>query len=278
MLAKGMLGEISLPALLRTVNAEVLTGMLTIWHRKYGEGVIFFNKGDAVLANVNGRRGQMAIYEMSRWEDATFRLSQQGLIPQGQDATPLLNGAFKTDISAVDPSLRQRLFGTPLGTNNTENEQHDLVLETELIALLSNLESGMRQTQRWFIRRRPGSALDILNHMLNDTIMIGEAVVHGGLQTNRVVAMAHNIYPEVPLPQVVDNLFLPDALQMLYFTLTSRNESSPETLRPYISELFETLLLQFTQSFSNPDEMSQWQTTCNLWVGELRAALEKIRF
>ena len=278
MLAKGLLGEISLPALLRTVNAEVLTGMLTVWHRKYGEGVIFFDKGDAVLANVNGRRGQMAIYEMSRWEDATFRLSEQASLPQGQQTTPLLNGAFKTDPSAVDPSIRRRLFGIPSMRISADNDQHDVVLESELISLLSNLEHGVQQTQHWFTRRRTETVLKIINQMLNDTIVIGEGVVRGGLQTNRVVAMAHNIYPEVPLPQVVDNLFLSDALQMLYFTLKSRTDASPDTLRPYISELFETLLLQFTQSFNDPDEMAQWQTTCTLWIDELRAALEKIRF
>ena len=277
MLAKGMLGEISLPALLRTVNAEVLTGMLTVWHRKHGEGVIFFEKGDAVLANVNGRRGQMAIYEMSRWEDATFRLSKN-TVPKNQVVSPLLNGAFKTDLSAVDPAIRRQLFGPHTQPQGAEYEQNDLLLETELIGLLSNLESGVQQTQRWLVRRRPDSVLKILTQMLNDAIVIGEGVAVGGIQTSRVVAMAHNIYPEVPLPQIIDNLFLPDSLQMLYFTLKSRQDSSPEALPAYIIELFETLLLQFTQSFHNPEEMAQWQTTCSLWIEELRTALDKIRF
>ena len=278
MLAKGMLGEISLPALLRTVNAEVLTGMLTIWHRKYGEGVIFFDKGDAVQANVNGRRGQMAIYEMSRWEDATFRLSEQANLLLEQAATPLLNGAFKTERSAVDPIIHSRLFGVQSRSITIDHKEKDLVLESELIGLLSNLESGIQQTQRWFIRRRPDSVLNVLTQMLNDTILIGEGVVNGNLRTNRIVAMAHNIYPEIPLPQIIDNLFLPDALQMLYFTLNSRHDSSPDSLASYIIELFETLLLQFTQSFHDPNEMEQWQLTCNLWIEELRVALSKIRF
>ena len=278
MLAKGMLGEISLPALLRTVNSEVLTGILTLWHRKYGEGVIFFDQGDAVQANVNGRRGQMAIYEMSRWEDATFRLSEQANLLKDSTSAPLLDGAFKTERSAVDPTIHRRLFGANFRSLTIDAEEQDLVLESELIGLLSNLESSIHQTQRWFIRRRPDSVLNILTQMLNDTILIGEGVVTGGLQTNRVVAMAHNIYPEVPLPQIIDNLFLPDALQMLYFTLNSRHDASPESLPSYIIELFETLLLQFTQSFHNSDEMGQWQLTCGLWIDELRMALGKIRF
>ena len=278
MLAKGLLGEIGLPELLRMINAENLTAVLNIWHRKHGEGVIFVDKGDAMLANVNGRQGQSAIYEMSRWEDATFRLAEQTHLPITQSVTPLLNGAFKTSLASVDPVLRQQLFGRSLLRMTAENMQADLMLETEMIALFSNLENGIQQTQRWLIRRRPETVLKILAQMLNDTIYTGESIVRKGIQSSRVITMAHNIYPNMPLPLLDQNLLLADALQLQYFSMKERGGKNAKTIVPYVCELFESLLLQFTQSFFDPESMTQWQTTSSLLVEELKTALNNVKF
>lgn len=279
MIGKGRLDEVGMTAIMQAMSAERETAVLTLWHVDKGEGAVFFDRGVMVMAAVNDLQEQAAFYELSHWEDATFRLTPVDNLPAyvGESATVL---AMQAPTATPEMPLLIAILG-PQKTLLTPDEQlEDVEFETELVALLSRLDSGKHAIGRWRNRRKPQVVLQILTRMINDVVRSAEEMLPDQLANlNRALAMTRNLHSEVGNLYIADNQVDENALITTYrrSDRTSRAVIAPALALAFL-DLFETYFFELGKLFHGRFSAENWQETALLFCGELKRTLEQVRF
>ncbi len=279
MIGKGRLDEVGMTAIMQAMSVERETAILTLWHIEKGEGAVFFDRGVVVMAAVNDLQEQAAFYELSHWEDATFRLTPVDNLPAyiGESATVL---GMQAPTATPEQTLLVAILG-PQKTLLTPEEQHeDVEYETALVGLLSRLESGKQAVGRWRNRRKPHVILQILTRMLNDVVHSAESYLPDHLSDlKRAVAMTSNLHMEAGNFVVRHNQIDENALLTTYRNgdRATRAEVAPALALAYL-DLFETYFFEFGNLFHGRFSAENWQETALLFCGELRRTLEQVRF
>ena len=279
MIGKGLLDEVGMTAIMQAMSAERETAILTLWHEDHGEGAVFFDRGVVVMATVNDLHEQAAFYELSHWEAAAFRLTPVEILPAlvGESATVL---GMQAPPATPDEGTLTSILG-PQKTLLTPDEQgEDGAYEVELVALLSRLDSGKHAIGRRRNRRNPQVILQILTRMLNDVARSAEGILPPPLeQLERALEMARNVYPEAAELLVFDNQINEEALITTFRDLpkSERSRFAPALTEAYL-DMFETYFFEFGNLFHGRHAAANWQDTAQLFCGEMKQTLSRVRF
>lgn len=279
MIGKGRLDEVGMTAIMQAMSAERETAVLTLWHAEKGEGAVFFDRGVVVMAAVNELQEQAAFYELSHWEDATFRLTPVDSLPAyiGESATIL---GMQTPTPTPELELLTAILGPQKTLLTPVEEQEDLAYETELVALLSRLDSGKHAVGRWRNRRKPQVILQILTRMLNDVVASAELILpEETADLNRALAMTTNLHLEAANLVVNDNQIDENALIGTYRRSSKASRTViASALALAFLDLFETYFFEFGNLFHGRFAAENWQETALLFCEELKRTLEQVRF
>ncbi len=279
MIGKGRLDEVGMTTIMQAMSAERETAILALWHVEKGEGAVFFDRGVVVMAAVNELQDQAAFYELSHWEDATYRLTPVESLPAYVDESNTLLG-MQAPQTTLDHALIEAILG-PRKTLLTPDEQReDLEFETELVSLLSRLDSGKHAIGRWRNRRKPKTILQILTRMLNDVVHSAEAyLLKQTADLSRVLAMTCNLHVEAGNLIVTDNQIDEYALLNTYkrSDRASRAVIAPALATAFV-DLLETYFFELGNLFHGRFSAENWQETALLFCGELKRTIEQVRF
>jgi hypothetical protein len=280
MIGKGRLDEVGMTAIMQAISAERETAILTLWHVEKGEGAVFFDRGVVVMAAVNELQEQAAFYELSHWEDAMFRLTPVDNLPAyvGDSATVL--GMQASSSATPEQALMVAILGPQKTLLTSDEQREDLGFETELVGLLSRLESGKQAIGRWRNRRNPQVVLQILTRMLNDVVSSAESYLPEQIaDLNRAVAMTRNMHVEAANLVVTDNQIDEQALIATY---RRSDRATRATLAPALAlsflDLFETYFFELGNLFHGRFSAENWQETARLFCEELKRTLQQVRF
>ena len=279
MIIKGSVKEVGLATLVQAMHMDRQTAVIMLWQDER-EGVVFVHKGEAVHAVVADRQGSEALYELTHWDNATFRLSTQPSLPISVRTISQSDGYFAASSMKLDPVTDRILWG---GTRNqiTELESEaDQILENDLIILLTQMESSKELFNKRR-NRKPQVVWKVLTDMVNGMVFVAEDIYDEDQQSLlTVIEMASNVYPAIRMLRVQDNQLMADSLNVIYRSAASRvlRAAQADELMKGMFDVMETYCLRLGSQFNGRASADQWRSTCQVFLGELKEVLKQIRF
>jgi hypothetical protein len=280
MAVEGNLEDISLTSLVQVICLEQRKGALVL-KRRGEEGTLFFENGEVVHATVGSLAGEEAVYQLLRWTDGTFRVSNHVTIPRRTVTVPwghlLLEGMRRID------EQKDREAAQAQALSRAEIAQ-DGALENDLIFLLSKLEHLRAQLANKKSRKRPTLALQILTEMVNDILAFSEECMDAKAGTDsltRALAEAGDMYPAAQLAWIQPNQLSDRTVSKLYSdwpgNAASRRQAFHQTGESmvYILEAYFSL---FTARFRSSSAADRWRETFSIFVADLTRVVDKIKF
>lgn len=281
MAIKGNLQDMSLPSLVQMICADQRKAALVLRHRRVEEGVLFFEDGEIVHAQTGTLEGEDAVYQLLQWTEGTFHLGDKTRIPRRTINAPwhylMLEGMRKMDerevgVGVVAPSD----ILTPRQTAADER------LEYQLINLISQLEFSRAKLADKKIRKRPSAALQTVAEMANALVAFTEKKLKiNGRSLEKALSLAADHYPAIRLFQIRNNRLQPVVVVTLYHNWSAgkadRSKMFTEMVRGIV-EIMESYFVYITSSFHAAETAEQWREACLVFLEELTAALQRVKF
>jgi len=162
-------------------------------------GTIYFDCGDIVHANVGALEGENAVYQMLSWPEGSFRVGDELIAPR-RTINARWDQLMMEGARRLDEFRRDRPAATVAKQLTAEDVGHDSQLENEIIMLLSSLEQARCRLSEKSTLKRPGSALQILVEMANQTIG-GTTDALGGEKVEPLKTILSKVAQQFPMAQ-----------------------------------------------------------------------------
>ncbi len=278
----GNLQDISLANLVQMLCLDQRKAMLRLKHRDIEEGLIYFADGQIVHALVGPLVGPEAIYKLLSWGEGSFKVNEPVTAPNRTVVDPW-NSILMEGMRLVDEQKLVECVQPERTLSATEIEQ-DSNLETNLIMLLSKLEQLQAKLAQEKTQKRPVQALRVFTEIINEVAAFGEAnpphtSKHAPLM--EVLSSVSEKYAATQLLRVENNRLSTNIVTQLYQRWTDDVAKRRETFMEISQGLLDVLETYFTHLmvfFNAPILATQWQETCQLFLSELKASTQKIKF
>ncbi len=279
---KGDLQDMNLPSLVQMVCTDRRRAALLL-SRDHEKGVLFFENGEIVHAQIGKLEGKEAVYHLLQWTDGTFNLGKQSRIPRYTINEPwrylMLEGMKQMDEGNLESDTA---VSTPKVLTRAQKKA-DEILGYQLINLLSNLEFSRAEMGEWQNRKRPYIALQTLASMINQitTFTDKEWAEPTPLPLKQIITQVEEKYPSIRLLQHSQNRVHPDVVVTLYRNWSAKKAARRQMFsgmaRGFI-EIMDIYAEHIISSFHSKKIAQQWRETSRSFIKEVTAVIDKFKF
>lgn len=284
MALKGGLQDMSLANLVQMLCLDQRQAKLTLKNQNIGEGVIFFERGEVVHAEIGSLAGEEAIYHLLGWTDGTFEMSNQGVIPDQTITLPwnhlLMEGMKKLDeqIDTAPKVIEPEPVLTPADI------KFDEALENNLIQVFSQLEQLKTRLASKKSQKQPEQALRILVEIINQVSALTEILPSKSHDVNsltQILVQSSEKYPTLRLLRVHNNQLSAKIVSQIYSGWVGSKAERVQTFNEIVHGILDVLARschQFVSHFRSASVVDQWQETSDIFLAELTELSSSIRF
>lgn len=279
MTTRGELSDINLPLLIQLTCGRRASALIQVQRQRLEQGKLTVHKGEIVHARTGHIEGEMAVYEMLKWQTGRFRLHEvasmplkrtvhkpwQKLLAEGKRRLRMpqsANGFTAVDLTQTVPPL-------------PEVTAEDARLETALIHLLSVLEHLRGELTVEERLERPLTVLSILMAMSNTTIER-----YGRLRPDpteksilpQVLAEVVETEPAVRLFNLQKGRLKADTIQLLFKNWPGSQLSQQrmaQSLNACLMEITEAYLERLLQKLHGSALADPWRVTFRNFLIEI---------
>jgi len=289
MAIEGDLKDLHLPGIVQVICVERRRFTLTM-RRRGEEGTIFFDDGEVVHARVGTTEGEEAVYQLLRWNDGTFRVSNHVTAPRRSVTARwshlMLEGARRID----ERQDREDQELTEGGTEPTLSEvemERDSELEDALVPLLSRLQHACARLTEGVGGRRSTVTLQVLTDMVNMVMAFTEEQQGRAatiISLAEALDRASDAYPRTRLLQAQAdgrNRLSDRTVVNLYHSWSNDPDGRRETfgqIAQGMIDVLDTCLSRSRDRFRSPSVAEKWREACTAFLIELRGAVSETRF
>ncbi len=279
---EGNLTDMSLPSLLQMICLEERNATLILEHQGE-EGAIYIDGGEITHATLGRIVGEEAVFKLLTWEDGAFNVRNFMSMQRRTIAVPrdqlVMEGMRRIDEARVRAGS-QRQVQDILSPKEIEADRR---LEMDLIGLVSKFEYMRAKLSTEGPSNRPLSALEILIDMVNHSqSFCRENTLAGGSDfLTKAVTKLGNLSPATRLVRLNDSHQLSDNLIQRYRNWTGNPSSRQETFSQVaiiLVSLLEAYFSFFIQKFQAASLVDQWTETSQVFIADLRHAIEELDF
>jgi hypothetical protein len=266
----------SLVNLVQLICLEQQSAALILSKEQSEQGIIYFNQGEIVDANIGPLRGEDAVYEILTWTEGKFRLSSDVLLPRRVIMTPwdqiLAEGSRRIDEMRVEG---EGLSERDEGLTSSEMAQDD-ALEVDLIYLLSKLEHSRALLTEVDKEDRPPLPLPIFSNIVKNVVEMTEKHLPGN-DLEEALSAADNEKNGTDLIQVKRSLVSDNLLQEGQDLQIDADKALDTHLRlgSSVVEILDRLFDLMVKRFRSSSAADRWRETCAAYLDELRHAIEE---
>lgn len=279
MTTRGELSDINLPLLIQLTCGRKASALIQVRRQRLEQGRLTVHKGEIVHARIGHLEGEMAVYEMLKWQTGRFCLHEilslpfkrtvhkpwQKLLVEGKRRLRIPQSA--NGLAAVD--LLQTV--PPLPNITAE----DARLETTLIHLLSVLEHLRGELVVEGRLERPLTVLSILMAMSNTTIEWYGKLRPDPMERSilpQVLAEVVETEPAVRLFNLQKGRLKADSIQLLFKNWPSSQLSQQrmaQNLNTCLMEIIEAYLERLLQKLHGSALADPWRVTFRNFLIEI---------
>ena len=283
MAIQGNLQDVNLASLIQMLCMDQRRAALNLRRSEAEEGLIYFEKGEIVHALTDSLTGEEAVYHLLGWAEGTFNVSDQAKVPDRTIVTPwnflLMEGMRLLDEQKVSNSVQTQ----PEVALSPDEVAQDRALEDKLILLLSRFEQFQTPLADIKYGKQSETALQVLTEVANEVIAFTENLpeITDSAALSKVLADVAKNYSTLRLLHARDNRLSTEVISNLYTTWTGdvleRRHTFGEIsqgMLAIIDKYFKYIVAQFQSNII----ANQWQETCQIFLTELKQAINKIRF
>jgi len=283
MAIQGNLRDVNLASLIQMLCMDQRRAILNLKRSDIEEGLIYFEHGEIVHALTNSLTGEEAVYHLLSWAEGTFKVNEQVSAPDRTIMMPwnylLMEGMRLLDEQKFGDSVQTK----PETALSFEEMEQDRVLEYELILLLSELEQLQARLANIKNTRQTTTALEILTEITNKVIAFTETLPKATnvVTLSKILTETAKTYSTLRLLQPRNNRLSIEIITMLHISWTGDlvdRRQTFEEIRQGIIVIIEKILAYIIAQFHSNVIVNQWQETSEIFLTELKQAVQGIRF
>lgn len=276
MAIEGDLQDLGLANLVQTVCMEGRKAIIRLQHSQQ-DGIIAFQDGQVVHAELGNLVGEAAVYEMLCWKEGRFRLTDHVMIPERTVTTPwsklLMEGMRLLDECEADKPAA----GASLSPAQV---QRDSDRENDLLLLVSHLEQA---PSRILAReKRPAQVLQALVDVVNQVLEFCETQLDQSAQLlNDAITSISTQFPQARLLKSPTNRLNGAALSQLYASWNGDRRERSETFRQVAAAIIALLNILFVlvlERFHSPEVAHRCGEMTTVFTEHLHEALKTSSF
>lgn len=284
MALKGDLQDISLANLVQMLCLDRRKAALVLKHPPSQQGVIFFDQGQIIHAEVGSLVGEEAVYHLLSWGHGVFEMNDQRVHPH-QTITAPWNHLLMEGMRLLDEqNLPQVEEAQPVAPLSPAQIEQDDTLENDLVLLLSRLEQMQIRLADARDGKQPVPALHLLTEIVNQVAEFAEklpAAGHRSGQLADILAQAAETYATARLLRVTNNRLSARIVAQLYSSWTGDIAERKQTFKEISHSLLiiiEKYFLHIINRFHAAAVAGQWQETSEIYLAELKREVNNIQF
>ena len=280
MAVRGNLEHMSLSNIIQNICYDQRSASLTL-RRQIEEGVIFFQEGEIIHAQLGSMEGEAAVYRLLNWTDGTFWINDEANAPSRTVTAPwnhlLMEGMRLIDEQEVEDTQDDKQL-TPAQIRHDEN------LEGDILVLISSLEQMLDQLSHKKSLKNPTLALRSLTEMTNEVVTFSAVWLDTNVYANslsRAVTKASDIYSSIQMLQVQDNEVLIDVILKLYRSWAKDQVGRRKMFNEIglgIRDILETYFALLLACFHSSSMSQTSQEVIDIFLADLTQAMDKIKF
>ena len=281
MAVEGSLSDIALLGLLEALCSEKKRVTIQL-QQDDNLGEIFVDRGDIIHAATGDLRGELAFYRLLSWDYGSFRAEVSAGLPPttiGKALPSVMRDAAFRLGELLDPGF---IEGERPPSKSESNL--DRVLETDLLALLTDAERPMNQLRARRNRRRPTQALRILEDLVNQILDGAQTIPRAGMKLVSLMAVLEEANAQQPMLRLAfamdKQLSLKTAIN-LYDIWADGDADRRHTFRQLSRGMvlvLEIFFRRFEAYFLSPRVAAGWRETYHVFLLELTKELDEVEF
>jgi hypothetical protein len=279
MALEGDLEDVVLTGLIQMACSERKTARLTI-RAPEGKGEVFFHAGEIVHAEFGLLEGEKALYRLLGWTSGRFRLSTGSSPPPTRTIQISWNKLLMEGMRRLD---ERRLGKTAPEAAHTEGShgKAELRLETDLLALVSQLEQRMARGDERKMKAKPSLLLQVLGDLVNDVAEFSERIPDARLagSLRKALQRVNDEFPYARILRAASNRLSVQTAMGVYDNWADTTETRDyflKQLRQALLQILEEFFEFFAAYFENADGEQQWRDTFRVYMADLTEAANRI--
>lgn len=276
---EGDLEDVVLSGLIQMACSEKKTARLTI-RAPEGKGDVFFHEGEIVHAEFGLLEGEKALYKVLGWTSGRFRLSTGCPPPATRTIRISWNKLLMEGMRRLDEGRRDDA-GQQAANNEGGPGTTELRLETDLLALVSQLEQRMARCDGRKLKAKPPLLLQVLGDLVNDVAEFSERIPDARLADSlrKALLRVNDEFPYARILRAKSNRLSVQTAISVYSNWTDTAESREyllRQLRQVLLQILEEFFEFFAACFENADAGQQWRDTYRVYLADLTQAVTEI--
>ncbi len=272
----------SLPNIVQNICYDQRSASLVL-RRQIEEGIIFFAGGEIVHAKMGSMEGADAVYQMLRWTDGTFRISEK-INTSARTVNVPWNHLLMEGMRLLDEQEAGNTMQVDEELLTPTQIRCDETLEGDLFVLLSRLEQMQDQLSHRKIKKNPPLALKILTEIINEVVTFSEVWLDTTKYPDsltRVLATTGDIYSAAQMLQVQNNKLSIDVVLKLYTNWgkdSTRRRQMFNQIGQAMLDILETYFSLLLTGFYSPSAAELCQEVSDVFLVDLTQTMDSIKF